>query len=96
MAAPLIYIFILPTVVLLQRIHCVCKKNVSQETEITMSRLARPIPSDGAVHLYATNLEVDIHNHDCLVAMKEQLHMYQSTDTGMSSLLCRMYSSCLY
>ena len=52
---------------------------------LTLSTLARPMPSDGAVCLYATNLEVDIHNHDCLEAMHEQVHMYQSPDTGLSS-----------
>ena len=75
MAAPLIYIH--PSNGSFVVVYSMFVKQVNEETELTLSTLARPIPSDGAVHLYATNLEVDIHNHDCLEAMQEQLHVYQ-------------------
>ena len=45
-------------------------------------KLSRPLPKGRAVHLYATNLEVDMHNHDCLASMDGDMEVFHAEDTG--------------
>ena len=51
-------------------------------TENILVNLSRPLPKGRAVHLYATNLEVDIHNHDCLASMDGDMEVFHVEDIG--------------
>ena len=51
----------------------------------------RPIKEeDNAIRLFATNMECDIFNADCLFEMSGPFKSYKSTDTGDTRLLQRI------
>ena len=55
---------------------------ISWQSAELLAGLARPLTSSNAIHLYATNLGVDMHNSDKLFCLEGPWKIYPSKDEG--------------
>ena len=70
-----------------------CIGEPSPSTVILLKSLRHAIPlQDHTVHIFGTNFNVDMYNHDCLHKLPGELRIFRSSDKGnkKSIKLCKM------
>ena len=78
---------------LISAVHELCIGTHSNTTVVLMKSLSRPIPiKESTVHMFGTNFDIDMYNHDHLHQLNNQMHIFHSEDIGnMKSVkLCKM------
>lgn len=64
--------------------------NISDSTISILEGLHQQINEDDCVHLFGTNFEVDVFNHDKLSCLPGQMHVIKSIDSGDKYYLSRL------